>query len=239
MRKRVINIAVIVINIILIVLFFQININRTSYAQTTTHNITLGGISKNNVVIQEIPIVEDIQVDNVKIELATYARNNKNTNSAEIWVNDKQVYTNEFSSSNLKDNKLNNIFNKDLDLELEKGDIVKLVLSSEDADGKNIITAWGNKNDKRGNLYTKDANGTMTKVEGTINFQFSYDTSILENIVSKYQNYPHVIFFIIAILTLGIVAFTMLMLTVLMKVFLDKEPENDELEDKELKSKES
>lgn len=113
-------------------------------------HIPFGEITLTNSLVQELEIKQDATIDRIDILMATCQRSNSNSNIIELSANDTPFYSAKINSSEIEDNSFLKIsgFHK----KLREGDILKILITSNDGTTGNAITAWINTQKPKGKL---------------------------------------------------------------------------------------
>jgi len=161
------------------------NIIQYSNSNNGKKPIPFGEITANNTLLQEVKLKKDCHVDNIEINLATYARTNTNQNTFKIFINKKCVFIKTISSESLADNSYYEIEN--VNLEFKAKDEIHFVLESEDGKSGNAITAWVRPDVNNGQLYKYNSNnGSKILKGGEVSMVISEKEGTLRYISEKY-----------------------------------------------------
>lgn len=109
-----------------------------------------GGIDKNNCLVQELKMDQDVHIESIRVLLATYGRTNTAETEISLYKNHEIVSKKILKDNTIKDNKLVRV---QMNTKFEKGDILQIVIKSDNATEENMITVWVKKTDVNHALY--------------------------------------------------------------------------------------
>ena len=153
--------------IIVFIIILAFGYKNISYINNSPNTSPFSPITNENIFVQKINMdgIEDF--NNIDILLATYARENTNTNKFSLLDEQGNVlYESEFNSADVDDNAYYTF--DDIDIDTSEHEYIYMVIESEDGTNDNGITVWLTpKSDESLNtLYSMDSEGNLTEIEG-------------------------------------------------------------------------
>lgn len=162
------------------------------------NKFAFGEITKDSGLVQRIDTGNDVNIVGINLRLATYARNNTNTNQFKLYLNGNEKYKHNISSSSIKNNEFYSM--EGINIEISQADETSLQWMSEDGETGNATTVWVIDDGKNHGLYKYDKpSNTYSSVKGKLDMQILANVNMLDYIAKKYgftHSYPVRIFFL-------------------------------------------
>lgn len=185
-RKCASIICIVLLMIAIVVYMGVYRLSTSVYDNTSSEypSVEFGAITVANGLLQNIEIAENMQIDSIDIQLATYARVNDSNYIISASHNEVNIYRERVHAADLRDNSFFSL--NDLDVMAASGDIISIsIIADGEVADEQAITAWIKQCPTTGALYRVTPDGNVP-VEGELSLKIIHEATITTYMATKY-----------------------------------------------------